>query len=345
VEYRKLGESGFKVPALSFGTATFGGANEMMKTWGATDVKEASRLVDICLDAGLNMFDSADVYSDGVAEEILGAAIRGRRDRVIISTKVGMSAGAGANDGGASRYALLRAVDGSLRRLGTDYIDLLQLHEFDAVTPIEETLGTLNDLVWAGKVRYIGASNYSGWHLMKSLAASERHGWARYVAHQAFYSLANRDYELELMPLGLDQGVSAIVWSPLAWGRLTGKFRRGQTPSQTSRLHSKVNVDHGPQVDHEHLYSIIDAIDEIANETGKTVTQIALNWLLQRPTVASVIIGARNEEQLKQNLGAVGWQLTAEHMKLLDAASASKRQLPYPYWHQRAFAGRNPAPV
>jgi aryl-alcohol dehydrogenase-like predicted oxidoreductase len=345
VEFRKLGKSGFKVPALSFGTATFGGAHEVMKTWGTTDAKEATRLVDICLDAGLNMFDSADVYSDGAAEEILGAAVRGRRDRVIISTKVGMRTGKGANDAGTSRYSLLRAVDGSLRRLGTDYIDLLHLHEFDAVTPIEETLGTLNDLVWAGKIRYIGASNYSGWHLMKSLAMSDSHGWARYVAHQAFYSLANRDYELELMPLGLDQGVSAIVWSPLAWGRLTGKFRRGQTAVRSSRLLSQVNLDHGPQVDDEHLYSVIDAIDEVANETGKTVTQIALNWLLQRPTVASVIVGARNEEQLKQNLGAIGWQLTAEQMQKLDAASASKRQLPYPYWHQRAFAGRNPAPV
>ncbi|WP_349263266.1 aldo/keto reductase [Steroidobacter sp.] len=345
MEYRKLGRSGFSVPALSFGTATFGGAHEMMKTWGTTDVSQTTRLVDICLDAGLNMFDSANVYSDGVAEEILGAAIRGRRRQVIVSTKVGMRTGPGANDAGASRHALLQAVEGSLRRLGTDYIDLLQLHEFDAITPMEETLGTLNDLVWAGKVRYIGASNYSGWHLMKSLATSERHGWARYVAHQAFYSLANRDYELELLPLGLDQEVAAIVWSPLAWGRLTGKFRRGQASTQSSRLDAKVNRDYGPQVEDEHLYTIIDAIDEVAVETGKTVTQIALNWLLQRPTIASVIIGARDEEQLKQNLGAVGWKLTAEQMTKLDAASASKRQLPYPYWHQRAFAGRNPTPV
>jgi aryl-alcohol dehydrogenase-like predicted oxidoreductase len=345
VEFRKLGKSGFSVPALSFGTATFGGANEMMKTWGTTDVAEATRLVNICLDAGLNMFDSADVYSGGVAEQILGAAIRGRRHQVIISTKVGMRSGTGVNDEGASRYSLLRAVDGSLQRLGTDYIDLLQLHEFDAQTPMEETLGTLNDLVWAGKIRYIGASNYSGWHLMKSLATSDRHGWARYVAHQAFYSLANRDYELELMPLGMNEEVSAIVWSPLAWGRLTGKFRRGQTSAEGSRLQSKVNVDYGPQVEDEHLYSIVDAIDIVAGQTGKTVTQIALNWLLRRPTVASVIIGARNEEQLKENLGAVGWQLSAEQMNLLDAASASKRQLPYPYWHQRAFAARNPAPV
>jgi aryl-alcohol dehydrogenase-like predicted oxidoreductase len=342
MEYRRLGNSGFKVPVLSFGTGTFGGSNEFFKAWGTSDVAEATRLVDICLDAGLTMFDSADVYSDGKAEEILGAAIKGRRDRVIISTKGTFRAGAGPNDVGSSRYHLIRSVEGSLRRLGTDFIDLYQLHAFDALTPIEETLGTLDDLVRAGKIRYIGCSNFSGWHLMKSLAVSEKYGLARYVAHQAYYSLIGRDYEWELMPLGLDQGVGAVIWSPLGWGRLTGKVRRGQPLAPTSRLQSKLVADSGPQVSDEYLYRVVDALDEIASETGKTVPQIALNWLLQRPSVATLVIGARNEEQLRQNLGAVGWNLTPEQVAKLDAASVTK--FAYPYWHQQPFAERNPFP-
>jgi aryl-alcohol dehydrogenase-like predicted oxidoreductase len=343
MDFRQLGASGFKVPVLTFGTGTFGGRGEFFKGFGETDVKEATRLVDIALDAGLNMFDSADIYSGGAAEEILGAAIRGRRDRVIISTKGTFRVGPGPNDVGSSRYALIKAVDASLRRLGTDYIDLYQLHGFDATTPIAETLGTLDDLVRAGKIRYIGASNFSGWHLMESLAISERYGWARHVAHQAYYSLVGRDYEWELMPLGLKHGVSAIVWSPLGWGRLTGKIRRGQPLPENSRLRNKVTAEGGPPVPEELLFRVVDALDEVAQETGKTVPQIAINWLLQRPTVASVIIGARNEEQLRQNLGAVGWTLSSEHIAKLDAASAT--QLAYPYWHQRGFADRNPPPV
>ena len=343
MDYRQLGGSGFKVPALSLGTGTFGGRGEFFRGFGEVDVKEATRLVHICLEAGVNMFDSADVYSDGAAEDILGQAIRGRRDQVIISTKATFTVGPGPNDVGSSRYALLRACDASLRRLGTDYIDLFQLHGFDATTPIEETLSTLDDLVRAGKIRYIGCSNFSGWHLMKSLAISERYGWPRHVAHQAYYSLLGRDYELELMPLGLDQKVSAIVWSPLGWGRLTGKVRRGQSLPETSRLRNKVTTEGGPPIADEHVYKVVDAIDEIANETGKTVPQIAINWLLQRPTVASVIIGARTEEQLRKNLGSIGWQLNAEQVARLDAASAVT--LPYPYWHQRGFAKRNPSPI
>jgi aryl-alcohol dehydrogenase-like predicted oxidoreductase len=343
MEFRQLGASGFKVPVLTFGTGTFGGRGEFFKGFGETDVKEATRLVDIALDAGLNMFDSADIYSGGAAEEILGAAIRGRRDRVIISTKGTFRVGPGPNEVGSSRYALIKAVDASLRRLGTDYIDLYQLHGFDATTPIAETLSTLDDLVRAGKIRYIGASNFSGWHLMESLAISDRYGWARHVAHQAYYSLVGRDYEWELMPLGLKHHVSAIVWSPLGWGRLTGKIRRGQPLPESSRLRNKVTVEGGPPVPEELLYRVVDALDEIAHETGKTVPQIAINWLLQRPTVASVIIGARNEEQLRQNLGAVAWRLSPEHIAKLDAASA--KTLPYPYWHQRGFAERNPPPV
>jgi aryl-alcohol dehydrogenase-like predicted oxidoreductase len=343
MEFRQLGGSGFKVPVLSFGTGTFGGQGELFKAWGASDVAEATRLVDICLEAGLTMFDSADIYSNGKAEEILGQAIKGRRDQVILSTKATFRAGPGPNDVGSSRFHLTRSVEASLRRLGTDYIDLFQLHGFDALTPIKEVLGTLDDLVRAGKIRYIGCSNFSGWHLMKSLAVSEKYGLARYVAHQAYYSLLGRDYEWELMPLGLDQKVSAVVWSPLGWGRLTGKIRRGQPRPETSRLQSKVASDAGPPVDDEHLFRVVDALDGVAGEVARSVPQVALNWLLQRPTVASVIIGARNEAQLRQNLGAVGWSLTPEQVARLDAASATT--LAYPYWHQRDFAERNPPPV
>jgi aryl-alcohol dehydrogenase-like predicted oxidoreductase len=328
---------------LSLGTATFGGQGEFFRAWGSNGVAEATRLVDICLDAGLTMFDSADVYSDGVAETTLGHALKGRRARALISTKGTFRAGEGPNDVGSSRHHLLAAVDASLRRLGTDYIDLYQMHGFDAGTPVEETLRTLDDLVRAGKIRYIGCSNFSGWHLMKSLAASDRHGWARYVAHQAYYSLVGRDYEWELMPLALDQGVGAVVWSPLGWGRLTGRIRRGQPLPDVSRLHNQQVIEFGPPVDDERLFTVVDALDAVALETGKTVPQVAINWLLQRPSVSTVIIGARTEEQLRQNLGATGWVLSREQVARLDAASAVT--LAYPYWHQRGFAERNPPPV
>jgi aryl-alcohol dehydrogenase-like predicted oxidoreductase len=344
MEYRQLGGSGFAVPVLTLGTGTFGGSTEFFKHWGNLGVAEAARLVDICLEAGLTMFDSANIYSDGQAEEILGKAIAGRRDRVLISTKASFRHGPGPNDIGSSRFQLLRAVDASLRRLGTDHIDLFQLHGFDALTPVEEVLHTLDDLVRAGKIRYIGASNFSGWHLMKSLAVSEKYGLARYVAHQAYYSLVGREYEWELMPLGLDQKVGAVVWSPLGWARLTGKIRRGQPRPERSRLQDKTNVESGPQVPDEYLYGVVDVLDALAKETGKTVPQIALNWLLQRPTVSTLVIGARNEDQLRQNLGAVGWNLTAEQVALLDAASAVTPT--YPYWHQRTtFTERNPFPT
>ncbi|MDB5174398.1 MAG: putative oxidoreductase, aryl-alcohol dehydrogenase like protein [Phycisphaerales bacterium] len=343
MDYRTLGRSGFKVPVLSLGTGTFGGGGELFKAWGQTDVQEATRLVDVCLDAGLTMFDTADVYSGGAAEEILGQAIKGRRDQVIISTKGTFATGPGPNDVGSSRHHLTRAVEASLKRLGTDYIDLYQLHAFDALTPVEEALGTLDDFVRAGKIRYIGCSNFSGWHLMKSLAASDRYGLVRHVANQTYYSLIGRDYEWELMPLGLDQGVGAVVWSPLGWGRLTGKIRRGSPLPQTSRLQSKVATDMGPPVSDEYVFRVIDAIEDVAKEAGKSVPQVALNWLLQRPTVSNVIIGARNEEQLRQNLGAVGWNLTPAQVSKLDAASAVTP--PYPYWHQVQFAERNPPPI
>ena len=341
MEYRRLGHSGFTVPVLSLGTGTFGGKGELFAAWGSTDVAEARRLVDICLDHGLTMFDTADLYSRGAAESILGEALKGRRDKTIISTKATFRFDDEPNNVGSSRFHLIRAVEASLKRLGTDYIDLFQLHGFDAQTPVEEVLSTLDDLVRAGKIRYVGVSNFSGWHLMKSLATAEKYGYPRYVANQTYYSLIGRDYESELMPLGLDQGVGAVVWSPLGWGRLTGKIRRGAKLPELSRLHKTADI--GPPVADEYVYKVVDALDEIAAETGKTVPQIALNWLLQRPSVANVIIGARNEEQLRQNLGAIGWNLTKEQVARLDAASATN--LAYPYWHQRGFTERNPPPV
>jgi aryl-alcohol dehydrogenase-like predicted oxidoreductase len=344
MDYRRLGHSGLKVPALSFGAGTFGGQGPLFSAWGNTDAQEARRLVDICLEAGLNLFDTADVYSNGASEEVLGEAIKGRRDKVLISTKTTLPMGDGPNDSGSSRSRLIKATEDALRRLGTDYIDLLQLHAFDAGTPVEEVLSTLDELVRAGKLRYVGVSNFSGWHVMKSLAAAERHGWPRYVAHQVYYSLVGRDYEWELMPLGLDQGVGALVWSPLGWGRLTGKIRRGQPLPASSRLHETAAF--GPQVEDEQLYAIVDVLDAIAQETGKSEPQIALNWLLQRPTVSSVIIGARNEQQLRDNLGAVGWNLTPEQVARLDAVSERPAPYPYsPYRRQEGFARLNPPAV
>ena len=341
MEYRLLGGSGLKVSALSFGTGTFGGTNEFFKAWGQTQDAEAKRLVDVCIDAGINLFDTADGYSDGASELILGRAVKDKRDRVLISTKAYFPTGSGPNDRGTSRHHLRVALEASLRRLGTDHIDIYHLHCFDALTPIEEVQETLNTFVREGKVRYIPASNFSGWHLMKSLAVADRYGWTRFVAHQVYYSLIGRDYEWELMPLGIDQKVGALVWSPLGWGRLTGKLRRGQSIPEVSRLHK--TADLGPQVPDEYLYKVVDALDAVAAETGKTVPQIALNWLLHRPTVSSVIVGARNEEQLQQNLGAVGWNLTEAQIEALDKASAITPA--YPYWHQRNFAERNPPPV
>ena len=341
MDYRQLGGSGLRVPALSFGTGTFGGSGPLFSAWGQSDATEARRLIDICLDAGITLFDTADVYSNGASEEILGEAIRGRRDTVLISTKTGLPTGDGPQDWGVGRSRLIRAVEAALRRLGTDHIDLLQLHALDASTPVEELLATLDQLIAAGKVRYAGVSNYPGWQLMKALAAADRHGWPRFVAHQVYYSLIGRAYEADLMPLAADQGVGALVWSPLGWGRLTGRIRRGQPIPEGSRLHETAAF--APPVADEFLYDVVDAIDAIAAETGKTVPQIALNWLLQRPTVSSVIIGARDEEQLRQNLGAIGWSLTPDQIARLDAASAVLPPYPHtPYRQQEGFARLNP---
>ncbi|PZP38636.1 MAG: aldo/keto reductase [Pseudopedobacter saltans] len=343
MEYRQLGASGLFVPELSFGTATFGGGNEFFKAWGSTEVEEAKALIRICLESGVNLFDTADIYSDGISESVLGKALDGiPRDKVLISTKTTFPFGEGPNNQGSSRYHILQQVEGSLKRLNTDYIDIYHMHGFDGNTPVEETLRTLDDLIQSGKVRYIAASNFSGWHLMKSLATSEKHSWNRYVAHQVYYSLANREFEWELMPLGIDQKVSSIIWSPLASGWLSGKYRRDKAIPADSRVAQKGSPVPEEAINKEALFNTIDVLDKIAAETGKTVAQVALNWLLRRPTVASIIIGARNENQLRQNLGATGWKLTTEQVKELD--KASEVHTIYPYWHQRQNLTLNPPP-
>jgi aryl-alcohol dehydrogenase-like predicted oxidoreductase len=341
MEQRNLGGSGLRVSVLSLGGGTFGGKSEFFKAWGGNDVNASRRMVDLAFDHGVNFIDTADIYGEGESEEIVGAIIKGRRNRFLVSTKASFRSGPGANDVGSSRFHLIEAVDGSLKRLGTDVIDVYHLHGFDAKTPIEETLSTLNDLVRAGKIRYIAASNFSGWHLMKSLAISDRYGWPRYCAHQVYYSLVGREYEWELMPLGEDQRVGASVWSPLGWGRLTGKVRRGQPLPQVSRLHK--TAEYGPQMPDEYLYKVIDALEEVSRDCAKSVPQVAINWLLSRPTVSNVILGARNEQQLQDNLGCAGWNLSRDHIEKLDRASQT---MPiYPYWHQIGFAERNPFPA
>ncbi len=344
MEYRSLGRSGLKVSVLSFGAGTFGGKGPLFSAWGTTDVTEARRLIDISVEAGVNLFDTADVYSNGASEEVLGAALDGRRETVLISTKISLPMGDGPNDAGSSRYRLIRSVEEALGRLRTDYIDILQLHAFDAQTPVEEVLLTLDTLVRSGKVRYVGVSNFSGWETMKSLAVADKYGWPRYVANQVYYSLLGRDYEWDLMPLGMDQGLGALVWSPLGWGRLTGKIRRGVPLPKESRLHETASF--GPPVDEEHLYRVVDALETVAKQVDKTVPQVALNWLTGRPTVSSVIMGARNEEQLHQNLGAIGWHLTSDQIALLDNASILTPPYPhFPYHRQEGFARLNPPTV
>ena len=330
MEFRQLGKSGLRVPVLAFGTATFGGGNDFYRAWGNTDVAEATRMVDMCLDAGVTFFDTANSYSTGRAEEILGAALAGRRGDVLLATKATFPIGPGPNEAGSSRFFVTRAIEDSLRRLRTDYVDIYYMHTVDQHTPIEETMRTLDDLVSSGKVRYVACSNYSGWQLMKALAVADRYGWSRYVAHQAYYTLVARDYEWELMPLAIDQGLGTVVWSPLAGGALSGKLRRGQPVPAETRV-GQLGLERAGDL--EVMYDIIDVLDEIARETGRTVPQVALNWVLNRPTVASVVIGARNEAQLRDNLGAVGWSLDPALRARLDAASETKPI--YPYWHQR----------
>jgi aryl-alcohol dehydrogenase-like predicted oxidoreductase len=333
MEHRLLGSSGFSIPVLSFGTATFGGNHPFFKKWGSSDVAEATRMVDLCLEAGVTLFDTADVYSHGLSEEILGQAVKGRRDQVLLATKATFRMSKEPNDVGHSRFHLMKSIDASLRRLGTDYVDIK--------TSVEETLRAIETMIQQGKVRYLAVSNYSGWHIMKTQAAADRYGWPRIMAHQAHYSLVRREYEWDLMPLALDQNVSTIVWGPLSQGRLSGKYRRSAPMPEGTRVAQ--GAGEGPAMPDDWFYSVIDALDEIAAETGKTVAQVSLNWLLQRPTVANVIIGARTEAQLKENLGAVGWNLSAEQVARLDAVSQTDTI--YPYWHQRGFQERNPTPT
>lgn len=333
MQYRRLGGSGLNVPVLTFGTGTFGGGNKFFKTWGSTQTQEATRLVDVCLDAGVNFFDCANTYSDGLAEEILGKAVKGKREKVLLSTKGTFPMGSGPNDLGSSRHHIVNACEASLKRLGTDYIDVYHMHGFDGYTPVEETLRTLDDLVKSGKVRYTACSNFSGWHLMKSLAIADRYGWNRYVAHQVYYSLVSREYEWELMPLGDDQNVGALVWSPLAAGLLTGKYRRDKPVPTESRIAQGGSPIPGSVIPDDLLYKVIDVLGKISEETGKSIAQVSLNWLLQRPTVSSLVVGARTEAQLRENLGATGWSLDVEQIRRLD--KASEPQMIYPYWHQR----------
>ncbi|NMN97636.1 aldo/keto reductase [Antrihabitans stalactiti] len=341
MEYRRLGRSGLLVPELSFGAGTFGGRGELFGAWGSTDVTEAREIIDVAIESGMTMFDTANVYSDGASEEVLGEALRGRRDRVLISTKAGLPTGDGPWSAGSGRSHLISAVESALRRLQTDHIDIFQLHAYDAGTPAEEVLSTLDGLVTAGKIRYVGVSNFAGWELMKSLSTADRHGWQRYIVHQVYYSLIGRDYERELMPLGASEGVGAMVWSPLGWGRLTGRIRRGQPLPAGSRLHRTAEM--GPPVDDERVYDIVDVLSGVADESGHTVPQVALNWLLRRPTVSSVIVGARNLDRLRQNLGAVGWKLTDDQVARLDKVSATEAPYPhFPYRRQEGFAQLNP---
>ncbi len=340
MEFRQFGGSGMRAPVLSFGTATFGGGNDFYRAWGSTDVAEATRLVDICLEAGLTAFDTANSYSTGMAEEILGAAIVGRRQRIILATKATFPLGDGPHDWGSSRRFLMRACEDSLRRLGTDHIDVYYMHTVDATTPVDETLRALESLVASGKVSYIGCSNFTGWHLMKSLSISERYGWSRYVVHQAYYSLAARDYEWELMPLALDQRIGTVVWSPLSGGALTGKVRRGAPVPEDTRSGQLGLARAG---DLEKLHRIVDTLDEIARETSRTISQVALNWALHRPSVCQLVIGARTEAQLRENLGAIGWRLSPEQVARLDAASDTRPS--YPTWHHRLNARLNPPAV
>lgn len=338
MEYRQLGSSGLRVPVLSFGTGTFGGTGDFFKAWGNTQVDDATKMINLCLDAGLNLFDTADVYSQGLSEEILGKAIHGLRNKVLISTKATFKMGSGPNDFGSSRFHLIRACEASMKRLGTDYIDIYHMHGFDGITPIDETMSALDDLVRSGKVRYIACSNFSGWNLMKSLSVSEKYGWSKYISHQVHYSLLSREFEWELMPLAKDQSLGTMVWSPLSAGRLSGKYKRGQGFPEDGRIAQ--GGGEGPEIEQNFFFDLMDLLIQISIETGKTVAQIALNWVLSRPFISNVVIGARNHSQLTENLGAVGWSLTTDQLKRLDLASYKSPI--YPYWHQYKNPDLNP---
>jgi aryl-alcohol dehydrogenase-like predicted oxidoreductase len=340
MEYRQLGNSGLRVSALTLGTMTFGGRGNFANV-GSTDVAAATRQIDLCLDRGINFIDTANVYSAGLAEDILGEAIKGRRDRVLLATKARMPMGDGPNDAGLSRQHLIAECENSLRRLQVDHIDLYQVHEWDGQTPLEETIEALDTLQRSGKVRYIGASNYTGWQLMKALGVADRHGHQRFVTQQVYYSLQARDAEYELVPIALDQGIGILVWSPLAGGLLSGKYRRGVDPPAGARQLTEWNEP--PVRDQEQLYDIVDALMEIGEGHGVSAAQVALAWLLQRPGIVSLIVGARTEEQLVDNLGAADLQLSEAERDRLE--ELSRPPLLYPYWHQAKTASDRLSPA
>ena len=332
MKYNFLGESGLKVSELGFGAGTFGGKGPLFSAWGQTGQIEANQMISTCIDAGINFFDTADVYSDGESEKMLGIALAPYRHNAIISTKVALRSNEQVNQVGFSRHYLIHAVEQSLKRLNTDYIDVLQLHQFDSFTSLDQLMKTLDELVRSGKVRYIGASNFSGWQLMKAQSIADRYGYEKMVAHQVYYSLIGRDYEWELMPLNHDQHIGAVVWSPLGWGRLTGKFDRERPMPENSRLHETAQF--APPVNKEYLYQVIDTLKQIALETGYSVPQIALKWLLTRATVSTVLIGARNQQQLQDNLIAKDLVLMDSQLQRLNQASAVYPAYPYyPYWN------------
>jgi aryl-alcohol dehydrogenase-like predicted oxidoreductase len=330
MEYRQLGHSGLRISALTLGTMTFGGRGGFSAV-GATGIDGARRQVDMCLDAGVNLIDTADVYSGGLAEEITGEVIKGRRDTLLLSSKVRMAMGDGPNDAGLSRQHIIAGCEASLRRLGTDHIDIYHVHEWDGQTRLEETLSALNSLVSAGKVRYLGASNYAGWQLMKALAVADSHGFERFAAQQIYYSLEARDAEYELVPLAVDQGLGILVWSPLAGGLLSGKYRRNGSPESGTRQVSGT-WNEPPVRTREKLYDTVEMLVDIAGAHGASPAQVALAWLLGRPAVTSVIIGARTDEQLLDNLGGASLLLSADEQAALNKVSAP--ELIYPYWHQ-----------
>jgi aryl-alcohol dehydrogenase-like predicted oxidoreductase len=340
MEYRQLGRSGLRVSVLTMGTMTFGGRGAFSRV-GTTDVADATRQIDLCLDAGVNLIDTANVYSGGLSEEIVGQAMKGRWNRALVATKARMPMGDGPNDAGLSRHHLINECEASLRRLGTDHIDLYQVHEWDGQTPLEETLAALDELVHAGKVRYIGCSNYAGWHLMKALATSERHDLARFVSQQIYYSLQARDAEYELIPIALDQGLGVLVWSPLAGGLMSGKYRRGQQAPEGSRHLSDWNEP--PVRDEDKLYDTVEEVVRIADAHGVSPAQVALAYLLGRPAITSLVVGARTEEQLADNLKAAELTLSAEERARLDEVSAPP--LIYPYWHQAKTAADRLSPA
>jgi len=338
MEYRQMGKSGLFVPAITFGTATFGGRGDFFQSWGASDIETATRLIELCIENGVTMFDSADNYSMGQAEEILGSALGGKRHEVIISTKTSCPLGTGPNDVGSSRGRIIAACEQSLRRLQTDYIDLYSMHISDLLTPPEETLRALEDLITSGKVRYIGVSNYAAWQVMKSIGIAESMRLNKYISYQGYYSLIGRDYEWELLPCVLDAGLGMMAWSPLGWGRLTGKIKRGQ-PASAGRI-AAGGAEGGPPVSDDLMFRILDELEAISAEIDKPVAEIAIRWVLDRPSVSTVIIGARNEEQLVANLKASSWKLSPEQIRKLNLASQTVA--PYPSWHLATLPSRNP---